>query len=507
MPNITKVTFYSANPKLDEYGNPVASLPPEAVELTWDQVVNNVGFSFSSGESLFTELTDSNNTHKIRVVNGFYFGSGKYGCLLAIQYHYDDGTDGWVQSSIASGGNATNTSMMSGDWIKGLTYEEILNHENWKGKPFIGLENDYIDFTINRIIPDIALELSPLSKTIYVGDSVTFDYSIVDYCEGEPTGQWTFDGETSSISGDTGRKTFEFTEVGVQSVQLTVQNACGQSATKAAIIDVQEKPVQACDLSLTPSTITIRLGQTATFNAVHPYAEVAEWAHDLTLEVIEKQNKKLVVKPRALGSYSIKYTVGHCEDTSILYVLEEPEEGEYEEPDEPAPPALPDTPPDTAGTPSLAIDLMDASKPIPPLYKYPNIMKRNVRYRGHRESEKMLNDHQEQIYDIRQLYKDIGSLDEMKDITITSWFHGVENLSISMKVKENENKLKEIQSNPSDTDVDSVRVLTNDVVQLSGNSFEERIVGIYGIKRRMQELDERIAEAERRYRDYENAYE
>jgi hypothetical protein len=76
-----------------------------------------------------------------------------------------------------------------------------------------------------------------------------------------------------------------------------------------------------------------------------------------------------------------------------------------------------------------------------------------------------------------------------------------------MKLKENETITPNIDSSPQENDVDSVRVFEDGMIQSSGTSFEERIVGIYGIKRRMQELDERIAEAERRYREYENAYE
>lgn len=155
----------------------------------------------------------------------------------------------------------------------------------------------------------------------------------------------------------------------------------------------------------------------------------------------------------------------------------------------------------------LIMNLADSSRPIPSLYKYPNGMKRNSRYRGQRESEKVLNDHQEQIFDIRQLHNDIGSLDIMKGTTIHSWFHGMENLSISMKLEENETNMAETVDIPEQTDVDSVRGFNNDVIQLGGNRFEDRIVGIYGIKRRMQELDERVAEAERRYREYENTYE
>jgi PKD repeat protein len=507
MPTITKVTFYSSNPQLDEYGKAINDLPPEVITQSWEQVKNNTGFSLSSGESLFTELIEPNNPESIRVVNGFYFGSGKYGALLGIQYTYDDDTDGWISSARPSGGNAENSSSMVGNWIKGLTYEEIITHENWKGQPLIGLENDYIDFSIQRMTPDIELNLNPIKQTVYVGAQVTFDYSVTDYCEGALTGKWTFNGDTTPITEAVGSKTFTFEEVGTQSVQVTVQNMCGQKTTKAAIIDVKEKPAEVCELSLKPTNLTIRLGHTATFDAIHPYAQVGEWLYDSELEIVERQNKRLIVKPKALGSYTIKYTVGKCTDVSTLYVLEAPAEGEYEDPVEPAPPALPDAPPDKVGKPSSAIDLVDASKPILPLYMYPNIMKRNVRYRGHRESEKMLNDHQEQIYDIRQLYRIVDYLEDMKGTTVESWFNGIGNFSISKKEIANVHESKDTDTNPADTDVDSVRVLEDDVIQLSGDSFENRIVGIYGIKRRMQGLDERIAEAERRYKDYENAYE
>lgn len=174
---------------------------------------------------------------------------------------------------------------------------------------------------------------------------------------------------------------------------------------------------------------------------------------------------------------------------------------------EPAPPPLPDSPPETGGGSNLAIDLLDASKPVLPLYKYPNIMKRNARYRGHRESEKVLNDHQEQIYDIRQLHKDISSLSQSMDASFHSWFHGVENLRIYANGEEKQFIPADFQDSPDLTGLDPVRGKESDMIQLSGNSYEDSMVGIYGIKRRMQQIDERIAEAERRYREYENAYE
>jgi hypothetical protein len=263
----------------------------------------------------------------------------------------------------------------------------------------------------------------------------------------------------------------------------------------------------ASQLQLSPSVISVRIGETATFSAIHPYTTNGVWSYDASLNIVENTNKLLRIKAEAIGDYSISYSVNGENKAASLHVIEETGEEEWTDPVEPAPPSLPDSPPSLPGTPNLIIDLMDASKPIPPLHMYPNIMKRNARYRGQRESEKVLNNHQEQIYDIRKLYQGVQAIDEMKDITTTSWFMGEENNSIYMKVEECGRNQDVAVDDSSDITVDSIRGFSSDVIQLSGNSLEENIVGIYGIKRRMQELDERIAEAERRYNEYENAYE
>jgi|GEM_PF-6068329 len=433
MLNITNVTFYFANPKQDANGNPLMNQPPESHTLSWEEVANNAGFSLSTGESMFTELPEPNNKHVIRIINGFYFGTGLCGSLLAIQYHYEDGSEGWIASIRSQSSHAQHLNTIIGNWIKGLTYEQITQHPNWSGKPYIGHENDFVEVEVVRITPSPEPEPDPDPNP-----------------EPEP---------------------------------------------------------EPCDLLLTPLSLTIPLGSAATFEVTHSFTESGQWIYDLTLLVIEKNSQRLVVQPQALGSYSIQYTVKHCNASALLTVIEpDSNPGNETDPVEPPPPPLPNTPPDPIETSDWVIKLVDASKPIPPLYKLPNIMKRNARYRGHRESEKFLSDHQEQIYEIRQIYKDLSSLEQMKDVTVRSWFYGVETGSISMKLEENDKETKKRQEDFTDKGIDSIRAFTNDVIQLSGNSFEERIVGIYGLRQKMRELDERIAEAERRYREYENAY-
>jgi hypothetical protein len=508
MVNIKEVTFHFANPSVDDVGQPILNTPPESHTLTWQQVVDNVGFSLSTGESMFTELPIPSDSYTIRVINGFYFGTGKYGSLLAIQYKFEDGTDGWIKTVKYQSSSSEYIDQMIGNWIKGLTLEEIQANAKWLGKPYIGLENDYVEVTVERILPDLTLTLTPMTQAVTEGDSIEFVYSALNYCSGTPTFEWIFNTALiAPLLESAGKKTLKFNQQGSYTVELIARNICGQVATQKATITVQEKPAIACDLSLTPNTVSIRLGDTVTFDALHPYQQTGIWTYDPSLVVLQKDNKQLRLNPVLTGQYSIAYKVNECEERSILYVLPKIDEAEHVDPIEPAPPALPDTPPDTGGSTNLVMDLLDASKPIPPLYKYPNIMKRNSRYRGHRESEKTLNDHQEQIYDIRQLQQDISNLDTMKDTTIDSWFNGVETLSISTKAQDNEQSLEETPIMLEQMNVDSIRGFNNVVIQSSGNSFEESMIGIYGIKRRMQELDERVAEAERRYREYENAYE
>ncbi len=505
MPNIKEVTFYFATPLQDHNGEPVLSESPESHTLTWSQVQSNAGFSLSTGESMFTELPDQSNDHKLRIVNGFYFGSGRFGSLLAIQYHYDDGTEGWINKVHYKSENSQNIDMITGNWIQGLSYQEIINHPNWIGKPYIGFENDYIDVEIKMVLPDMFLSLEPQQKTVTKGDSITFSYSTIDYCEGEVAYEWIYDKnaiEELSLNQDV--HILQFKRAGTYTVKVIATSNCGQETSKESIITVEEPENIPCDIQLTPQIITIRMGESVTFHAIHPYSGTGSWSYDTSMDVLNETSKLLQVKPKALGSYAISYRINECQSNALLYVLEPIPDGEWEDPAEPPPPPLPNTPPDAVEVPNLAIELMDASIPIQPLYKYPNIMKRNARYRGHRESEKFLSDHQEQFYDIRQIHKIIELLQNMEAEAISSWF--LENSNIPMKIKEISQNKEEVDKNSEVTKDSQIRAFEGNVLQSSGNQLKERITGVYGIKRRMQEIDERIAEAERRYSSYENAY-
>ncbi|SFJ65704.1 hypothetical protein SAMN02799624_05412 [Paenibacillus sp. UNC496MF] len=175
--------------------------------------------------------------------------------------------------------------------------------------------------------------------------------------------------------------------------------------------------------------------------------------------------------------------------------------------------------------------------------KLPNTMKRNSRYRGQRESEKVLSDHQEQIYDIRQQYVDIGSFTELQQSLIESWFRGeneapAENITIAqtktfsafvdqtayplnpgtpesqytgLVIQLNGERVADGQFHISDGYLIIERnALQNGIMLVSYTVTlsveEQKMSGIFDLKSRMQMMDERLGEMERRYGRYENAY-
>lgn len=264
-----------------------------------------------------------------------------------------------------------------------------------------------------------------------------------------------------------------------------------------------------CDIQLTPNTYTIRPGEKAIFSAMHPYSEKGNWIYDKKLTVIEETNKSLVVTSNIESetAYDISYSVHKCMKTSKLFIQTIKDKDKFKDPKEPIVPPLMDKPATIDEPPKDIVDLMNPAIPMSPLYKYPNIMKRNARYRGHRESEKALHDHQEQIYDIRQLHRSITDLKKKADLGIQSWFEGKKNISISMKIEENVENISEIQNMQNNIHNGHIRTLGDNMIQLNRDSSVNGMLGIYELKQHLQQLDERVAEAERRYQSYENAYE
>jgi hypothetical protein len=76
-----------------------------------------------------------------------------------------------------------------------------------------------------------------------------------------------------------------------------------------------------------------------------------------------------------------------------------------------------------------------------------------------------------------------------------------------MKIGENVENISEIQNMQNNIHNGHIRTFGDNMIQLNRDSSVNGMLGIYELKQHLQQLDERVAEAERRYQSYENAYE
>jgi hypothetical protein len=181
-------------------------------------------------------------------------------------------------------------------------------------------------------------------------------------------------------------------------------------------------------------------------------------------------------------------------------------------------------------------------EPADPAYKTPNMMKRNARHRGPRESAKVLSDHQEEIFDIRQNFKDIDAVTQLQKERIGTWIHGetgdpVENITYSGEktFEANVNRSSyPLVPGASGSQFDALVVelngagltadnysINNGYLVINSNVLQagalvakytvtvpianQRMLGMNEIHTRMQALSDRLGEVERRYSRYENA--
>lgn len=180
-------------------------------------------------------------------------------------------------------------------------------------------------------------------------------------------------------------------------------------------------------------------------------------------------------------------------------------------------------------------------------YDMPTIVLRNARYRGHRESEKRLSSHNEQVYSIHTLFGKLQSQeDEIKKNT-NEWFHGAAEKASNLVTKvikktfpaSGEQTMYHVIEHEELRKVNSVVVklngvtLTNykvlhgsiyvDLESLVGAVSSTAIlsvdmnvtivnrpfvnIGLTQSLAKVKRIDERISEAERKYREYEDAHE
>jgi len=169
-------------------------------------------------------------------------------------------------------------------------------------------------------------------------------------------------------------------------------------------------------------------------------------------------------------------------------------------------------------------------------------MKRNARYRGQRESEKYLLSHQEQVYDIHMNYVDIDQLTKTQNELTASWFHNEKSpnpVNITY-AQEKTFETNEKQSNYPIIPGMPKSSFSNIVVKLNGATLnlnsdytlsngylilnkpvngtcqisyvitttlsQSNMTGLYDLKLKLQMIDERLGEIERKRQSYENTY-
>jgi hypothetical protein len=291
----------------------------------------------------------------------------------------------------------------------------------------------------------------------------------------------------------------------------------------------------------------------------HGESTAIQYGERLDIAIGNWVEGKTLNEAMASPQYTGRPYIGYVESW-VVYEIErvvpepEPDPEPEPEPDpqpDPYPTPTPDPEPEPEPTPNPEpeeqpedeLTLYDI-KPYIPNYPLPNIVKRNARYRGPRESEKYLHSHQEQIYEIRQNWKVINDFTELQQQTIQSFFEGEsekpkKNIMISnTKTFQIENNINEYVLLPHIV----VRKINHIMVKLDGNEIsntsyqvvenrlqidssiltnhkeitvsfvaevevaEDHIFGLEPIKSKLQYLDKKLGELERRYQTYENAY-
>ncbi|MBR2245615.1 hypothetical protein [Oceanobacillus profundus] len=273
-----------------------------------------------------------------------------------------------------------------------------------------------------------------------------------------------------------------------------------------------------------------------------------KWSFD-NIALIEKESNKssLTIEPLLSGSYSIQYqaiveidsnqinyegklTIEVNKEIAIKTNIEQPKEIIEEEGKDVNPyhALLTEHIPTTEG-------------------QLPHVIKRNARYRGPRESDKVLNRNYEQAFDLRKHTKIIENQTDLLNKSLDIWFLGeLGDKTINRAIKaENVYQASSQQSryglNSSELVSgyrDIVVKLNNELVDTShysieGNDLiidinaagiteetavlhisydviitikEEEIQGLHALMSRFSNIDERISEMKRRYMTYENAY-
>jgi hypothetical protein len=520
----------------------------------WDDILNNTGITLSTGEQmLINHYPATNGADRILVENLYFDGTyTTYGGVLGACLVYDNGTKAWVSEvSLPSYHlRQQNINVAIGDWVDGLSYNQAVSSPNYLD-PIIGQDGDKVIFAFGDPVGHACdITFNPTSLDLVVGEG-TKTVSVSHGANTPVSHQWTVDqNRLQIVSSNESSITLEGLQAGTEIVTLTV-NYGTHSCSKDITVSVTEKIIPTCQTNISPAEMYVVVGDVAEFTSSQDNTSGIKsftWNFDdAAFDVNVETANRIELTTKNKGTYAISYQVENidgsiCSGQAALHISEPAAPPSYTDPVEPAPPTEPDCGEPTVIGSQPVYQLLPF-KVVDPMIKIPNIMKRNARFRGHRESEKTLYDHQEQIFEIRQNWEEINNLTNLKDSTVKGWFHG-EPVKLDKNLTITQSKTFQASSDKSRYPLikdGTVRSFTNVVVKLDGIvinpldyffsqgdlvytspsstpqtltiSYTAKIdlpqdfnKGIYNVKKRLQALDERIAEAERRYQDIENAY-
>ncbi len=275
------------------------------------------------------------------------------------------------------------------------------------------------------------------------------------------------------------------------------------------------------------------LGQEIEIQVNHNIEEEGTWiVQDETLLTIESYSKSIIIQPLLTGEYTVLYKIENNTygKSFNVKIKKDKKESTNEEPVEEV----------------KDIDIIETLLKVGSNYNLPHFIKRNARYRGHRESEKFLNSDQEQVFDIKMNYLELKKETEIISKAVKQWFDGesldkdknhlfsgetiyqatsdrtiypitsrgemshFDYVVVKLNGEEIDKGFYQILGTSLDLDIKkgfnldeaNLSIEFRAVTQKGASTFR----GLNYISKKTTELNEKLSELERRYMSHENAY-
>lgn len=485
MATIKQVNFFFAI--ADENGF------PEKHTHTFNEFKENIGITLSTGETLFTDFPDPLTHERFRLVNGFYFGSGKYGTILGIQIEYEDDSEAWISEIVSKDSDSVNIDMIVGKWIKEKKLEDIQKDSRYKGIPLIGYVDDFIDIKVKREPKEFMVDITPAAKTIVEEESVTFEITET-YNEGTiASHSWSSASGYTKVTTNEKTATIKFSEAGIYSITYTAVNSLGQTDNTTSIITVTDRPLLPCNVSIGSTQDNFLKGEVFDVVATHTYSKSGSWDTPPGLSILGQTEKTIQLRGTTAGVYTINYVVNNGDQdcgASLTILIIEPSTG-------PGDPTIPQTP-DVNKDP-----LFLGRSTHSDLYKYGQKEIRNARHRGPRESFKVLADDNEFVYDLHTLTEDVQQIEEDIWLMRRKWLNtdiNTQNINLSsgaLSIKDSQANGAHLMTAMGQGEINSA------VIQLNEQSSPQ--INLEQTKQILAAIDQEIGDIKGRVKQFENA--